>query len=120
MAGFEIVAMAGFFLGAHERGLTIVLDGMIATAAALIAEALGPGTAGSMIAAHRSAEPAHAAMLARLGLEPLLSDWQLRLGEGTGALLAFPLLDAAAAMIGGMDTLDDLGIVPEEATDAHA
>ena len=120
VAGYEIVAMAGFFLEAHRLGLTIVLDGMIATAAALIAEAIRPGTAGSMIAAHRSAELAHAAMLARLGLDPLLSDWQLRLGEGTGALLAFPLLDAAAAMIGQMHTLDALGIVPTEATDAHA
>ncbi len=120
VAGFEIVAMAGFFLEAHRLRLTIVLDGMIATAAALIAEALGPGTAGSMIAAHRSAEPGHAAMLGKLGLEPMLSDWQLRLGEGTGALLAFPLLDAAAAMIGGMHTLDELGIVPTETPDAHA
>ncbi len=120
VAGFEIVAMAGCFIGAHRHRLTIVLDGMIATSAALIAEALEPGTARSMIAAHRSAEPAHAAMLARLGLEPMLSDWQLRLGEGTGALLAMPLLDAAAALIGRMHTLADLGIVPTEATDAHA
>jgi nicotinate-nucleotide--dimethylbenzimidazole phosphoribosyltransferase len=118
VAGFEIVAMAGFFLEAHRLGLTIVLDGMIATAAALIAEALEPGTAGSMIAAHRSDEPAHAPMLERLGLVPLLGDWRLRLGEGTGALLAMPLLDAAAAMVTRMDTLDSLGIVPAEATDA--
>ena len=120
VAGFEIVAMAGFFLEAHALGLTIVLDGMIATAAALIAETLRPGTARSLIAAHRSAEPAHPLMLARLGLDPLLTDWDLRLGEGTGALLAIPLLDAAAAMIGGMDTLDDLGIVAVEAADAPA
>ena len=120
VAGFEIVAMAGFFRAAHRLGLTIVLDGMIATAAALIAETLEPGTAGSMIAAHLSAEPAHAAMLAHLNLDPLLHDWQLRLGEGTGALLALPLLDAAAAVIGGMDTMDDLGIATTEPTDAHA
>lgn len=119
VGGFEIVAMAGFFVEARRLGLTIVLDGMIATAAALIAEALEPGTAGAMIAAHLSAEPAHALMLAHLGLEPLLTDWQLRLGEGTGALLAFPLLDAAAAMVTRMDTLDALGIVPtESANDA--
>ena len=120
VAGFEIVAMAGFFVEAHRLGLTIVLVGMIAAAAALIAEVLAPGTAGSMVAAHRGAEPAHGAMLARLGLDPLLGDWQLRLGEGTGALLALPLLDAAAALIAGMDTLDDLGIAPSEATDADA
>jgi nicotinate-nucleotide--dimethylbenzimidazole phosphoribosyltransferase len=118
VAGFEIVAMAGFFLEAHRLRLTIVLDGMIATAAALIAEVLAPGTASSMIAAHRSEEPAHAPMLERLGLDPLLSDWRLRLGEGTGALLAMPLLDAAVAMITRMDTLEGLGIMPSEATDA--
>ena len=120
MAGFEIAAMAGFYLEAHRLGLTIVLDGMIATAGALVAEALGPGVAGSMVAAHRSAEPAHGAMLARLGLDPLLDGWGLRLGEGTGALLAFPLLDAAAAVLGRMDTLDALGIRSEGAADAHA
>jgi nicotinate-nucleotide--dimethylbenzimidazole phosphoribosyltransferase len=118
VSGFEIAAMAGFFLEAHRLGLTIVLDGMIATTAALIAEALEPGTADSMIAAHRSDEPAHAPMLERLGLDPLLSDWHLRLGEGTGALLVMPLLDAAAAMITRMDTLEGLGIVPSEAIDA--
>ena len=117
VAGFEIVAMAGFFLEARRLGLTIVLDGMIATSAALIAEALVPGTADGMIAAHLSAEPSHAPMLAKLGLEPLLSDWRLRLGEGTGALLAMPLLDAAAAMISRMDTLDALGINTKEPAD---
>jgi len=113
VAGFEIVALAGFFVAAHRLGLTIVLDGMIATAGAM-----QPGTAGSMIAAHRSDEPAHPLMLHRLGLDPLLTDWRLRLGEGTGALLVIPLLDAAAAMVTRMDTRDALGIVPSEATDA--
>jgi nicotinate-nucleotide--dimethylbenzimidazole phosphoribosyltransferase len=117
VAGFEIAAMSGFFVEASRLGLTIVVDGMIATSAALIAETLAPGTAEAMIAAHLSAEPAHAPMLAQLGLEPLLSDWQLRLGEGTGALLAIPLLDAAAAMVSRMDTLDALGIVPTETAD---
>ena len=56
-------------------------------------------------------------MLAKLGLEPLLTDWQLRLGEATGALLAMPLLDAAAAIVARMDTLDALGIVPTESAD---
>jgi nicotinate-nucleotide--dimethylbenzimidazole phosphoribosyltransferase len=117
VGGFEIVAMAGFFLEARRIGLTIVLDGMIATAGALIAETLGPGTALAMIAAHLSAEPAHALMLAKLGLEPLLTDWQLRLGEATGALLAMPLCDAAAAIVSRMDTLDALGILPTESAD---
>ena len=118
VGGFEIAAMAGFFIEAHRLGLTVVLDGMIATASALIAEVLEPGTTASLIAAHRSAEPAHGAMLARLGLAPLLDGWAMRLGEGTGALLALPLLDAAAAILTGMDTLDDLGIGPTEAPDA--
>ena len=118
VAGFEIVAMAGFYVEAHRLGLTIVLDGMIATAGALVAEALEPGIAGSMIAAHGSDEPAHAAMLAKLGLEPLLTDWRLRLGEGTGALLAMPMLDAAAAMMTRMDTLESLGVAPAEAIHA--
>ncbi len=109
--------MAGFFVEARRLGLTIVLDGMITTAAALIAETLSAGTARAMIAAHLSAEPAHALMLAHLGLEPLLTDWQLRLGEGTGALLAVPLIDAAAAMVTRMDTLDSLGILPTEPAD---
>jgi nicotinate-nucleotide--dimethylbenzimidazole phosphoribosyltransferase len=116
IAGFEIVAMAGFFVEAHRLRLTIVLDGMIATAGALIAEVLEPGTSGSMIAAHRSDEPAHSMMLGRLGLEPLLTDWALRLGEGTGALLAMPLLDAASAIL-RMETLEGLGILPSEAAD---
>jgi nicotinate-nucleotide--dimethylbenzimidazole phosphoribosyltransferase len=112
--------MAGFFLEARRLGLTIVLDGMIATAAALVAETLAPGTSGAMIAAHLSAEPAHALMLAKLGLEPLFSDWRLRLGEATGALLAMPLLDAAAAIVSRMDTLDALGIrVTEPADDSR-
>lgn len=106
VAGFEIAAIAGFYMEASRLGSTIVLDGVITTAAALIAETLRPGTRDSLIAAHLSEEPAHAPMLARLGLEPLLSDWGMRLGEGTGALLAFPLLDAAAAIVSRMDALE--------------
>jgi len=110
VAGPEIAAMAGFFQGAAELGLTVVLDGFIATAAALAAERLRPGTAGAMIAAHRSAEPGHAAALAGLGLEPFLDTWDMRLGEATGALLLMPLLDAAAAVVTGMATFASAGI----------
>ncbi len=109
VAGFEIVAMAGFYAGAARLGLTILLDGFITTAAALIAERRAPGTARHMLAAHCSAEPGHRRMLEHLGLDPLL-DWSLRLGEGTGALLALPLLDAAAAMVSDMATFADAGI----------
>lgn len=110
VAGLEIAAVTGFFQGAADAGLTVVLDGFVATAAALVAERLRPGTAGVMIAAHRSAEPGHAAALKALGLAPLLDGWDMRLGEGTGALLAMPLLDAAAAITSGMATFRSAGI----------
>jgi nicotinate-nucleotide--dimethylbenzimidazole phosphoribosyltransferase len=111
VAGLEIAALAGFFLAAADRGLTVVLDGFIATSAALIAERLRPGTTAAMIAAHRSAEPGHAAALEQLGLTPFLDTWEMRLGEGTGALLLLPLLDAAAAILSEMATFESAGIV---------
>lgn len=108
VAGFEIVAMAAFLAEGAAAGATLLLDGYVATSAALIAERLAPGTARAMIAAHRSAEPGHGAALAALGLEPVL-DWQMRLGEGTGALVALPLLDSAAAVLRDVALLADLG-----------
>lgn len=110
LAGYEIAAMAGFYARGAARGATLLLDGYVATAAALIAERLAPGSARAMIAGHRSAEPGHAAALARLGLDPLL-DWGMRLGEGSGALVALPLLDAAAALLGDVARLDAIGAV---------
>jgi len=107
VAGFEIVAMAGFYAGAAQRKLTIILDGYVATAAALVAEKLAPGTSRSMIAAHQSAETGHAKALESLGLQAFLN-WNMRLGEATGAILLFPMIDAAAAMMNEMATLDDL------------
>ncbi len=113
LSGFEIVAMAGFFTVGAQLGATLLLDGYVATAAALIAEHLHPDTAHSMIAAHRSAEPGHAAALASLGLEPLL-EWNMRLGEGTGALVALPLLDSAAALLRDVAALSELGVQRED------
>jgi nicotinate-nucleotide--dimethylbenzimidazole phosphoribosyltransferase len=110
VSGLEIAAMAGFYTSAASAGLTVVLDGFIATSAALVAERLVPGTRDFLIAAHRSAEPAHAALLVRLRLSPFLDTWQMRLGEGTGALLLLPLLDAAAAVVRDMATFDQVGI----------
>lgn len=107
IAGFEIVAMAGFYAAGAAAGAVLLLDGYVTTAAALIAETLAPGCARAMIAGHRSAEPGHAAALARLGLAPIL-DWQMRLGEGTGALTALPLLDSAAALLRDVATLDEV------------
>lgn len=109
VCGLEIAAMAGFFIAAHTAKLTIVLDGYVASAAALIAERLQPGTARSMIASHASAEPGHRLVLERLRLSPFL-EWNMRLGEGTGALLLMPLLDAAAAITCRMATFQDVGI----------
>jgi nicotinate-nucleotide--dimethylbenzimidazole phosphoribosyltransferase len=109
VCGLEIAAMAGFFVAAHAAALTVVLDGYVASAAVLIAERLQPGTSRSMIASHVSAEPGHRYVLEHLGLSPFL-DWKMRLGEGTGALLLMPLLDAAAAIICHMATFQDVGI----------
>ena len=108
VAGYEIAAMAGFFARGAERGATVLLDGYVATAAALVAERLAPGSVSAMIAGHRSAEPGHRAALAHLELEPML-DWGMRLGEGSGALVALPLLDAAAALLGDVARLDAIG-----------
>lgn len=106
LGGFEIVALAGCIAACGTLGLTAVLDGVVVGAAALVAERLQPGAVGACIAAHRSAEPAHAGALAALGLEPFL-DWELRLGEATGALLLLPLLDAAAALLTRVATLEE-------------
>jgi nicotinate-nucleotide--dimethylbenzimidazole phosphoribosyltransferase len=109
VAGFEIAAMAGFFAAGAARGATLLLDGYVATSAALVAERLAPSTSRAMISAHRSAEPGHGAALDLLALDPLL-DWQMRLGEGTGALVALPLLDSAAALLRDVARLADLGL----------
>ncbi len=107
LCGFEIAAMAGYYGTAAQAGVTILLDGYVTTAAALIAEHLSPGTAQQMIAGHLSAEPGHRAALNILGLEPIL-EWDMRLGEGTGALTALPLLDAAAALLSDVATLAEI------------
>jgi nicotinate-nucleotide--dimethylbenzimidazole phosphoribosyltransferase len=108
VTGYEIAAMAGFYAAGGAGGATLLLDGYVATAAALVAERLVPGTVRAMIAGHRSAEPGHGAALARLDLEPLL-EWEMRLGEGSGALVALPLLDAAAALLCDVARLDSIG-----------
>lgn len=108
VAGYEIAAMAGFYATGAARGATLLLDGYVATAAALIAEALVPGTRSAMIAGHRSAEPGHGAALTALGLTPVL-DWEMRLGEGSGALVALPLLDGASALLCDVVRLDQIG-----------
>jgi nicotinate-nucleotide--dimethylbenzimidazole phosphoribosyltransferase len=108
VAGLEIAAMAGFHAEAARAGATVLVDGYVATAAALVAERLAPGTRHAMIAGHLSAEPGHRAALEFLELTPLL-EWGMRLGEGTGALVALPLLDSAAALLTGVARLDSIG-----------
>lgn len=107
VAGFEIAALAGAIAGGRARGLTVVLDGFVTGAAALIAHRRDPGALDTAIAAHLSAEPGHALALAHLGLEPYL-EWEMRLGEGTGAALLMPLLDAAAALLRDVATLAEV------------
>jgi nicotinate-nucleotide--dimethylbenzimidazole phosphoribosyltransferase len=89
--------------------MVVLLDGFIATAAALAAAALEPRARHSMIAAHCSPEPGHSPALEALGLEPLL-DLGLRLGEGTGAALALPLVQASLAIVAEMATFGDAGV----------
>lgn len=105
--GLEIVMMAGAIFGAAAARRPVVVDGFIASAAALAAIRLCPGVVDYCIFGHRSAERGHALLLDRLGAEPLL-DLGLRLGEGTGALLAVPLLRAAARLLTDVASLDEV------------
>jgi nicotinate-nucleotide--dimethylbenzimidazole phosphoribosyltransferase len=107
--GFEHAALAGFILGAAALRVPVILDGVISGAAALAAAALAPEVTGACFAGHRSAEPGHAIALAHLGLRPLV-DLGLRLGEGTGALLALPLVQSAARALRDVATFDSAGV----------
>ena len=109
LGGFEIGFLSGVAVGAAERGVVVLLDGFITGAAALIAERIAPGTKDAMLAAHLSPEPGHRLVLDTLGLEPLL-DLRLRLGEGTGATLALPLVHAALAILAEMATFESAGV----------
>ena len=109
VGGFEIGAVAGAILAAAAARVPVALDGFIATSGALIACALAPEAKGYLIAAHRSAELGHDAALEQLGLAPLL-DLQMRLGEGSGAALAFHLIEAAARIIREMATFGEAGV----------
>jgi nicotinate-nucleotide--dimethylbenzimidazole phosphoribosyltransferase len=109
VGGLEIGALAGVILGAAARQKPVVVDGFISTAAALLAQGLAPGCTKYLIAAHRSVECGHQVALEKLGLAPLL-DLQLRLGEGTGAAVAFHLLDDAVAILTEMATFVEAGV----------
>ncbi len=109
VGGLEIGAIAGFYLGCAAARKPVVVDGFIATAGALIAQALCPSVVEHLIAGHRSVEPGHRIALARLGLDPLL-DLGLRLGEGTGAALAFPLVQAAGRLLSEVATFSEAAV----------
>lgn len=114
VGGLEHAALAGFILAAAGAGVPVLLDGVIAGSAALVAAGLAPDVVGHLVAGHRSAEPAHALALAALGLRPLM-DLDLRLGEGSGAALAVPTVQAAALILGEMATFDAAGVTRKDA-----
>ena len=107
IGGIEIAALAGFIVGGASHRIPVVVDGVIALAALVVADALVPGVAAHVIAGHRSTEPGASAALDHLGLDPLL-DLGMRLGEGTGACLAIPIVQCAARILTDMATLDSL------------
>jgi nicotinate-nucleotide--dimethylbenzimidazole phosphoribosyltransferase len=109
VGGFEHGVLAGVVLGAAAGRAVVLLDGFIPGAAALLAVRLSPAAAGYLVAAHRSPEPGHRLILNELGLEPLL-DLELRLGEGSGAALALPLVAAARAVLAEMATFAQAGV----------
>ena len=109
LGGLEIAALTGFVVGGAAARVPVVVDGVIAGAALLTAAQLVPGAVHFCFAGHRSTEPAARVILDTLGLEPIL-DLELRLGEGSGACLALPVLEAAARILGEMATFDAAGV----------
>ncbi|WP_328428939.1 nicotinate-nucleotide--dimethylbenzimidazole phosphoribosyltransferase [Streptomyces sp. NBC_00443] len=109
IGGFEHAALVGLLLGGASLRTPVILDGVSAGAAALVARAIAPEVLAACIAGHRSAEPGHVAALNKLGLRPLV-DLDLRLGEGTGALLALPLVQSTARAMHEVATFDSAGV----------
>ena len=107
--GADLAAIAGFLAQAAVRRTPVLLDGMVVTAAALVAERLAPGARAWWQAGHRSVEPAHTLALTQLGLEPIL-DLGMRLGEGSGAAVALPALRASIALLADMATFESAGV----------
>jgi nicotinate-nucleotide--dimethylbenzimidazole phosphoribosyltransferase len=107
--GADLAAMAGFCAQAAVRRTPVLLDGVVVTAAALVADRLAPGARQWWQAGHRSTEPAHALALQQLELEPII-DMRMRLGEGTGAAVALPVLRAAVATLASTATFDEAGV----------
>jgi nicotinate-nucleotide--dimethylbenzimidazole phosphoribosyltransferase len=109
VGGLEIAGLAGLVLGAAAQRIPVVIDGFISTAAAAIAVAIEPRLKGFLLASHRSSEPGHDALLKFIGLEPFLR-LDMRLGEGTGAALAMPVIEASARLLKEMATFSSAGV----------
>jgi len=114
VGGYEIAGLVGVVLAAASLRLPVIVDGFIASAAALLATELCPHARSYLIAAHSSVEVGHRVILERMELVPLLN-LNLRLGEGSGAVLAMPLIDAAAALLDEMATFEEAGVSESEA-----
>jgi nicotinate-nucleotide--dimethylbenzimidazole phosphoribosyltransferase len=114
LGGFEIAALAGAFSSCAQEQVPVLVDGFIASVAALVSVRLRPGAGNWMLHAHRSAEPGHVRVLEALGAEPLL-DLGFRLGEGSGALAALPLMRLACALHAGMATFAEAGVAASDA-----
>jgi nicotinate-nucleotide--dimethylbenzimidazole phosphoribosyltransferase len=109
LGGLEIAALVGYVVTGAALGIPVLIDGVIAASAAVVSTALVPDVSGYLVAAHRSSEPGAGIALDHLGLQPLL-DLELRLGEGTGACLALPILQAAAKVLRDMATFESAGV----------
>lgn len=109
VGGFELAGMAGAFLGGMIHRVPIVIDGVISAVSALLAARICPAALGFMLPSHMSKEPAGRLIMKELGLKPVIHA-EMALGEGTGAVLLFPLLDAAERVYAGTHTFDDLGM----------
>ncbi len=116
VGGLEIAALAGFIVGGVAGGVPVVVDGVIALAALLVADALVPGVVDRSIAGHRSTEPGASAALDHLGATPVL-DLGMRLGEGTGACLAVPVVQAAAHVLAEMATFAEAAVADDPLVD---
>jgi nicotinate-nucleotide--dimethylbenzimidazole phosphoribosyltransferase len=109
VGGYEIAAITGAVLGAAARRIAVVIDGFICSAGAAIACALAPDARFGIIAGHLSQEPGHRALLDAMGVKPVLQ-LDMRLGEGTGAVLTFPLIEAAVRLYNEMATFGSAGV----------
>lgn len=112
LGGLEIAALVGAYVACAQRGIPVLVDGFITTAAAVAATTINPGVGPWLLFTHRSAEPAHVTVLRHLNAEPLI-DFGMRLGEGSGAALVVPIIQSAVALHSQMATFDEAGVADE-------